>query len=330
MDLKPHLIKTFEEITKPRDERSKHRIYAFLICLAISLTIWFIIKMSKDYYSDIKYPIQYTSYPAGQTITNIKDSTIFLKIQSKGFSMFNAIYFQKKKPFKLSLRNLGIHSNRYSTGHYLLTDEILLQIKNQFEDPNHIISVSPDTLFFQMEQVSAKEIAVQINLSISTKKQFDIYGDIDYEYDTIIISGPPSVIDTIQYIKTENINLSNLDQSSKFKIALINPKLGLVELSTDSIEVNIQVEEYTESVISIPINLIGNNDLNLRLFPNEIKLTYLVALKDFQTVTLDMFEAQINFNPNRLRTQKVELTRHPSFVKISRIEPNIVEYIILK
>lgn len=330
MNLKPRLIKTFEEITKPRDERSKHRIYAFLICLAISLSIWFIIKMSKDYYSDIKYPIQYTSFPKGQTITNIKDSTIFLKIQSKGFSMFNSIYFQKKKPFKLNMRNLDIHSNRYTTGHYLLTKEVLIQIKNQFDEPNHIISVSPDTIFFQLEQVSAKEIAVQMNLSISTKKQFDIYGDIDYEYDTIIITGPPSVIDTIQKIKTEKISLTNLDKSSKFKIALINPKQGLVELSTDSIEVSIQVEEYTESVISIPINLINNEQLNLRLFPNEIKLTYLVALKDFQTVNSDMFEAQINFNPNRLRTQKVELKRYPSFVKISRIEPNIVEYIILK
>ena len=330
MNLKPHLLKTFEEFTKPRDERSKHRIYAFLICLGISLSIWFVIKMSKEYYSDIKYPIQYTSFPKGQTLTNIKDSTIFLKIQSKGFSMFNSIYFQKKKPFRLNLRNLEIHSNRYSTGHYLITEEVLLQIKNQFEDPDHIISVSPDTMFFQLEQVSSKEIALQMNLSINTKKQFEIYGDIDYDYDTIVITGPPSVIDTIQKINTEKINLTNLAQSSKFKIALINPKHGLVELSTDSIEVSIQVEEYTESVISIPLSIINNDELKLRLFPNEIKLTYLVALKDFQTVNLDMFEAQINFNPNRLRTQKVILKRQPSFVKINRIEPNIVEYIILK
>jgi len=330
MNVKPHLIKTFEEITRPRDERSKNRIYAFLICFGISLSIWFMIKMSKDHYSDIKYPIQYTSFPQDQTITNVKDSTIYLKIQSKGFNLFNSIYFKKKKAFKLNLRSLNIHANRYTTGHYLLADEILVQIKNQFKNPDNIVSISPDTIFFQLEEIAAKAVPVQMNLTVSTKKQFGIYGEITYSNDTIIITGPPSVIDTIQRIQTEQIDLRNLDRSTDFKIELIKPKQGLVDLSLDSIRVNIPVEEYTESVLTIPLSLISNDQLKLRLFPNEVKVTYLVALKDFQTVNAKMFEAQINFNPNRLRTQKVELQRHPSFVRISRIEPEIVEYIILK
>lgn len=329
MNVKPHLIKTFEKITKPRDERTKSRIYAFMICLGLSLSIWFIIKMSKDYYSNVEYPIQFASFPQGQTITNIKDSTIYLKIQSKGFSLFNSIYFKKKEAFKLNLRNLEIHANRYTTGNYLLADEILVQIRNQFKNPANIVGISPDTIFFQMEQIASIEVPVQVNLSVSTKKQFGIYGEINYLNDTIIVTGPPSVINTIQLLQTEEIKLQELDQSRNLKIAILKPTKGLV-LSVDSVSVNIPVEEYTESVLTLPIRLANHGALKFRLFPNEVKVTYMVALKDFQMVNTEMFEAQINFNPNRLRTQKVDLKRHPSFVKISRIEPDIVEYIILK
>lgn len=330
MNVKPHLIKTFEEITKPRDERSKNRIYAFLICLGLSLSIWFIIKMSKEYYSDIQYPIQYTSFPQDQTITNVQDSTIYLKIQSKGFNLFNSIYFKKKKAFKLNLRNIEIHANRYTTGHYLLADEIIIQIRNQFKNPENIVSISPDTIFFQLEQIASKEMPIQVNLSINTKKQFEIYSEIKYVNDTIIITGPPSVIDTIQRLQTEVINLQDIAQNTTLKIAILKPKKGLIHLSVDSVSVTIPVEEFTESVLTIPISLINQKQLQLRLFPNEVKVTYLVALKDFQTVNTEMFVAQINFNPNRLRTQKVDLKKFPSFVRISRIEPEIVEYLIFK
>lgn len=288
------------------------------------------IKMSNEYYSDIQFPIKYTSFPQDQTITNATDSTINLKIKSKGFSLFGSIYFKKKKALNLNLRNLEIHANRYTTGHYILSDDILIQIRNQFDNPTNIVSISPDTIFFQLEQIITKEVPIQLNLSYSIKKQFGIYGPLTYTNDTILITGPPSIIDTIQRIQTEKVSLQNLDRNTTLKIALIKPKQGLLDFSTDSMSVSIPIEEYTESVLTIPLSLINEQEQILRLFPNEVNVTYLVALKDFQTVNAEMFEAQVNFNPNRLRTQKVELKKYPTFVRISRIEPNVVEYLILK
>lgn len=288
------------------------------------------IKMSKEYYSDIQFPILYTSFPQDQTITDVTDSTINLKIRSKGFNLFSSIYFSKKEPFKLNLKNLEIHSNRYTTGNYLLADEILVQIRKQFETPADIVSISPDTLYFQLEQIIYKEVPIQLNLSYSIKKQFGIYGELEYSNDTILISGPPSIINTIELIQSEKVSLQDLNQNTTIKIALIKPKHGLVDLSADSMSVSIPIEEFTESVLNIPLGLVNEGSHNIRLFPNEVKLTFLVALKDFQTVNSEMFLAEINFNPNRQRTQKVELKKYPGFVKISRMEPNIVEYLILK
>ncbi len=328
MSILLEFVQSLKYLAKPKDERSKNRLYVFAICLAVSLSIWLMIKMSKEYNTDVEFPIEYTNFPQDQTITNIKDSTISLKLESKGFNLFSDLYIKKKKPFRVNLRSSRIHSNRYTLGNYVITSTLLPQIRMQFEDAENIIGISPDTLFFHIENISSKIVPIEFDINISTKKQFDIYGDIRKSIDSVIVYGPPSIIDTVNSIKTAKLSLNQIDKSVKNKLALLKPKGLNIDYSVDSVELDIQVEEFTEGVIIIPFNYVA--DREIRFFPNEVSVRYLVALKDFQNIKAEMFEAQVIFNPNRQRTQKVQLSKFPAYIKINRIEPETVEYIILR
>ena len=64
---------------------------------------------------------------------------------------------------------------------------------------------------------------------------------------------------------------------------------------------------------------------------DKIKITYLVALKDFKRVDQDMFLATVRVG-EEITTSKlnVEITHKPSFIKITKVEQEQVEFLVLK
>lgn len=64
-----------------------------------------------------------------------------------------------------------------------------------------------------------------------------------------------------------------------------------------------------------------------------MKVVYLIALKDFKNIDPEMFTCTVNMPddgaPNGKRLN-VEVSDHPSSIKIQYVMPSDVEYIILK
>lgn len=310
--------------------QNKTQFSIFLVCLIISIFIWFLIKMSKDYTADISYKLIYNNAPANQIITEIYDSIIYVQIDSRGFDLMNRTYLNKSHPIEIDLRNIPVHKNRYRIGNYILSESILNQIRNQTEFPNQIHRISPDTLFLKLENCISKEVDIKTMIDLVPKKQHYIYGNITQSPLKVLLTGPPSIIDTINSIYSEPIKLENIKDDQHLKLMLLNPyKNDQVSLSVDSVELIIPIQEYTENIAEIPIKINGAANMRLKLFPEKVQVRYLVALKDFERITNDMFSAVINFNIKAINNQQVKLDRFPAFIKIIDYEPKSVEYLIL-
>ena len=98
-------------------------------------------------------------------------------------------------------------------------------------------------------------------------------------------------------------------------------------LSADSVEIFIPVEKFTEGEVQIPVSFLSEMN-NIKLFPEIVTVTYIVALKDYQKVNKDLFIIQLI--PGTQTNKNIELIHHPSFVKVIKIEPQHIDYIILK
>ncbi len=286
--------------------------------------------MSKDYSSDIRYKIHFQNTPSDQIITDIYDSVIYVQIDSRGFDLLNQVYLKKSRTINIDLTNIRIHNKRYSAGNYVLSESILGQIRNQSEFSNQINRISPDTLFLKVQNTVSKEVEVKLNMDIIPRKQHYVYGDISQSIKTVMVNGPFSIIDTIKFITSEYIKLEDVQEDQNFDLPLVNPfKKEQVKFSIDTVKVSIQIQEYTESTANIPITIINNSKARIKLFPESVNVRYLVALKDFERITKDMFSAVINFNSNSLSNQQVKLDHYPPLVKIIDYEPKSVEYLIL-
>lgn len=310
--------------------RDKARLSIFLICLLISVSIWLLIKMSKEYSSDVPYEINFVNPPSDQIITKAFDSVVYLKIDSRGSDLLTEIYFKKKKSLIIDLQNVKIYNTGSGFGYYILSSSLFNQIRNQNEFPNSISKISPDTLYINLEKTISKQVDVLLNMDIIPKQQHYVYGKITQSVQKITISGPPSLIDSINSISTEYIKLVNIQSDQLFGLKLVNPyRETQVHLSSDSVQVQIPIEQFTESSMIVPIQIFEKNDLRIKLFPETVTVKFLIALKDFDRITPDIFSAVIHYDERSLNSQKIELERYPTFIEIIDFQPKSVEYLIL-
>jgi len=92
-----------------RDEKFRQKLSIFLICLFISVIIWFTIKMSDEYDTVIEIPVTFTHLPKNKVLTFVSDSVLQVEIIEKGSNLFRMLYVEEIDPVSISLRFLPVY-----------------------------------------------------------------------------------------------------------------------------------------------------------------------------------------------------------------------------
>ncbi len=315
--------------------RLNYKMTVFVVCLAISTLIWFLIKLSDTYNTEISFPIRLENPPQGKILTNEVDSMISIKIQDKGYTIAALKYLPRKSPFVIDLSKLKLHRKGRYFESKINTIALTQNLEEYYGFEGDIFYIYPDTMYFLFESQAKSKVRVVPDVSYEFRKQHFLYDSIRTEPAEVSISGLNSQIDTITFIKTEHIEFKNLDDSVNVLVKLVKPNIP-GDFATDPVQVKliIPVEKFTESEINIPITQRNNiSNLRLKLFPETVKITYLVALNDYKKVTADMFSCFIDASEARENSnEKIRVTTgtYPKFIKIVRIQPSEVDYLILK
>ena len=140
-----------------RSQKFRNQLYIFLVCLVLSIFIWALVRLSKDYYYSIEYHLIYSQVPSNLRIVTSSDSTINLRIKIQGFEFFSEQFILKQyREYEVSLRNVRLRYLGEHTLGYLLTNRIGKEIISQTNFPSEVYFVSPDTLFFEFEKQTVK------------------------------------------------------------------------------------------------------------------------------------------------------------------------------
>ena len=103
-----------------------------------------------------------------------------------------------------------------------------------------------------------------------------------------------------QDLSTFESNLQNIDKSTQGKIPLEAPRHQELSYSVDEIDYLLNIEQFTEGKVDIPIQATNvPRGYELKLFPEEVSLHYVVSLDDFDLVDKQMFEAQVKYDAEK-------------------------------
>lgn len=320
---------------KPMDGRLRNRLSVFLVCTLISLFMWSLIKLSRDYEAPVNYLIQAGKLPDGKILVGNPDSLIHIVMSAKGLDLYSRMFMRGKNTIDLNLSGIKLQRKGDLYTGILRTSKLMNEIAQQLPIGAKLIDIEPDTLRFIFEKTYRQRVAVHPELSLGFAKQFQLYDSLRVNPDSVWIYGRKSLIDTLRFLSTEPYTIKNLSQNERIRLKLLQPALSpAVSLSTDSVSVTVNVEKFTEAFIQVPVLLFADMPgVSYRTFPDMVKLTCRVAMRDYKRLDPSMFEVAVDYS-SMINTGKTRLPvtvrRKPSFVKVIRTEPDKVECLILK
>jgi hypothetical protein len=301
----------------------------FAVCLLIATGLWFLNSLSKDYSATVNYPVRFVNPPDELFLTSNPPSRLKLKVEAHGFSLLRHKLSLSVSPVVLDLTSIweeqGIAQNILT----IQTQNLIGRISDQVSSEITINDISPKVLTFIFDSLTVKNLPVNVNIKPQFKPQFYQNGEITTQPDSIQITGPASVLDTIQSLNTETLEIKNIDSDIERTVKIIHPKnTSIVE---EKIFVKIPVERFTEKEITVPV-LVKNKpqDLNIKLFPAEVKISFLVGLSEYENITAADFKAFVDYNEADYDTETLEINieSRPSFIQMLRISPQAVEFLI--
>ena len=306
---------------------------AISLCLLISISLWLLIKFSEDYLFTIQIPISFTNIPPDRILIDKDTIILTASMKTQGINALYYHFFDKKDIIKIDYSLLKNKENTNKTNIQFNSSQLLKIIDKQFDYKHEITSLSPENISLSFEKTYFKVVPIKLNTQLQFEDQFMLYDTIKLTPNKVCISGTEKMLKNIDHLTTEPIILNNLNANQSIFISLANPeKESDLKLFVDKIKVNIAVEKFTESSIEVPV-IISNGNNKLKLFPDKVKITYMVALKDFKKINKDLFDVEVNGNLGKSDENnklKVELVKSPGFIKVTKIYPDNVEYIIFK
>jgi len=157
--LKSGFIDLIRKARKNKGEKFRHQLYIFAVCLLISVFIWTLVRLSRDYFYTVNYRIHYAHLPSNLRMTGYSDSILTISIKIQGFDYFTEEFIHARNPkYTVSLRKIKVHTDNGQITGYLPTNDIGTDIKNQMNSQTEVYMVFPDTLYFDLEKVSPKKI----------------------------------------------------------------------------------------------------------------------------------------------------------------------------
>ncbi len=307
------------------DFKKKIKFKFFFFFVLISSFFWLVTKFSNTYKFKNDFDILWINIPDTISVKN-KSDKLSLLFSATGFEIILYKFF--KKNIKISIDTDVLYKN--GIGNLDLENKIF-EIERQLYEKNRIDEIISKNITFYFSILSRKKVLVLLNERIKFRPGFLN----DYEWslnpDSILISGPFEIIDTLKNVHTEFYERSDVYKSIDDKIKLLLNKD--IKYSSNEVQLNGLVSKYSEKEFTVPIKIINLPDsVRLKLFPNYVKLKAIISLKNFNKVSEDNFEiiADYKFLNQKYSSLSLFLIKYPNRVKNINWQPKMVNYLIRK
>ena len=304
-----------------RQIRQKHLAFLFFVLLAS--VAWFLRALSDEYIATIEYPVKYINLPPNRILSQPPPQKLTLQVQSDGYTILSS-RFKYKRPLSYNVNAFALYS---------LSAELNLSNKNI-----QILDIDPDTLIFNFTRVKRKKVPVKVRLKYSPElfsKQYMLNGNPGSQPDSVEVTGPSYIIDTLRQVYTEEAVFKNLNDTAIKKIPL--KKINKLTCPLKKVKVIIPVDEFTESDYTVPIETIHVPDsITIKTFPKTVRIKYIVTLTQFNKIKPDMFRAYVDLNSVDLKSTSeatklyIQMDSVPSYIHNLSMSPRSVEFLIEK
>jgi len=302
------------------------KVKLFLIFLLLSFFFWFLSKLSKEYTTSVKLNVHFIHQPKDKKIFVDNNKNLIITLKSSGFDLLKNTF---KKDIDVDLSTAKFTNQKAIINLKDQTTKFQEQLGNHIQ----IINLQPETMQFDYGKLNSKNVKVLPNISLNYKSGYYLTSPIKIKPDSITISGPKDIIDTIQNIYTEKLELKDLQDDFSRDLKIVKQQNKNIKYNTNQVNITGIVEKNTEGEIALPIHIINTNGENIKTFENQIKAKYKVSLKNYDKVKASDFYIVCDYNKTKkdhLDYLVPEIQKKSSLVSEVELSPKRIEFLILK
>ena len=313
-------------VRKKLESQTLQQFSSIFFFVAVAALLWLVIKLSANYVVTEPLTLNMKDAPSDLIITN-ETQKINVTLSTSGFELLN-YYFKpsSRRKVDISLEEVPLHKN--SEGTYSFSSSFAKEKVAKFLtiEPNEV-SFDDNRIILNMEQLDSLRVKVTPDLQLSYEKQYNRHGKIQIKPDSVTIYGPKNKLKSIDNIYTQSVELKNINSNIDIDVPLQLDEM--INANNKNVNIKVFVEKYTEAIANVKIN--NTSQKKLRLFPDKVKVKYIVSLTDYNIINDKSFVINIDtadiLPKNNLLP--VYLVDYPNNTKITSIEPKEVEYIII-
>ncbi|MDX6747187.1 hypothetical protein SHK09_10325 [Polaribacter sp. PL03] len=309
--------------------KSKKKIpKTFIVFLLVSILIWLLITLSKEYVTTIVFPINYSNISQNKILQATPVKELEIVVKTNGFKILRT---------RVNTKNITINAStlikKKGTKHYLLVKNQKQNILKQMPSGVVLQEVIKDTLFLDVGSLVSRKLRLKPNVKIKYHVGYDLSEEIKVKPDSILVSGPENYISEINSIALLPIELEDVKSDFIRKAAIKKPN-GIKNLKFESKEITIsgKVEKFTEGTLNVRYRITNVPDgITLNTLSKEVEFTFIVGLSSFNKINKNSILIDCDYNmavSNNLSYLIPKLVHKPSEIKSYKIIPNKIDFLI--
>lgn len=297
-----------------------------LICMGIALLFWIFIKLSQDYSASKTIQFE-VIIPGDKTLVELPPNDMKIEMWGSGWDLLYDFFVAAKVQLTYNMEQSSSLSRS--------RNQLLSDIRNQLYSRSlEIRALNYEGVQFQLDDKHSKQVPVQLQADIRYAPGYQARMEPQLEPDSVVLTGPASLLRSFDYWKTDSVYLSDLSVDVSRQLALQERPPTLV-IQPATVSLSVSTEQFTEHSLFVPLTIENAPDSVLRIFPRNVSVSYIVGLTAFNSISADDFTIIADFtgvdlHNNPINEVPVKLVQHPDQVRNVNINPQTARYFILK
>lgn len=299
----------------------KNKIIPIILIVIFSLILWGSVTLSEYYVEIISVPVELIDLPKNYSPSYISDEEITIKVKAKGWELAKLIL-------------TGEHSFYISAHHRI--GRYKVDLRNEIENniwltsAFNVLEISPVIFEYEIDKTVTKKVPIKPNVKINFAENYDLVSDILLTPDEVEISGPASILQSINYVETDSVVFNNVNEKivSEVNLKAVNG----ISFSADKCIIEFDVQKIVERAFDDLFVEIRNvpPSKELNLYPSKVSVILRGGINRLGKLTNDSIKVYVDYwDAVRSEENMIEpVVVIPEFTKLLDIKPKKLEFVI--
>ena len=256
----------------------------FFFFLVLSTIFWLMTALNETYEREVSVPTYLVNVPKNVVITSDMEDTVRVTVRDKGFALLAYIYGEGVRPININFQSFVTRQSGYGV---VPSQELMKMVNQRFSGASKVVQVKPDRLDFYYNYGLSRQVPVKMAGVVVPGKSFYL-ARTRFWPETVTVYGSKQTLDSLRYVKTVPINITNFNDTVVKTVAL--EKIKGVKIVPNTVRIGLYPDILTEETIEVPVTAVNMPEGKvLRSFPQRVTVNFIVGASMFRSISSDQF-----------------------------------------